>query len=216
MMLEGRLRPGDQLPSERDLMGRFGVGRTAVREALFALNRMGLVSLQNGERAVVTQPTPRILVDELAGAARHLLSSPEGSGHFQHARRLFEAMLARDAARHAGVDDVARLEAALDRNRQAIDDPAGFVETDIAFHYVLAEIPKNPIFTALHAALAEWLKEQRTTSGDEPGAPRAAVRAHQRIFRAVAARDPDAAERAMTEHLDEVARFYWKARKKEH
>ena len=53
LMLDGTLAPGDQLPSERELMVTFQVGRTAVREALFALSRMGLISLQNGAKLYV-------------------------------------------------------------------------------------------------------------------------------------------------------------------
>lgn len=212
LMLEGRLAPGDQLPSERDLMNTFQVGRTAVREALFALNRMGLVSLQNGERALVTRPTPKNLLNDLSGAARHMLAAPDGVRHFQHARTLFETALARDAAANATPEDIARLGAALERNREALGDAEAFVASDVAFHYVLAEMPCNPIFTALHAAIAEWLQEQRATSVHEHGSPEAACRAHERIYLAIRAQDPDAAERAMREHLDEVSRYYWQAR----
>ncbi len=212
LMISGELKPGDLLPSERDLMTALGVGRTAVREALFALNRMGLVALQNGERAVVTQPTPTLLVAELSGAARHMLAQPTGVRHFQHARALFEVALARDAARHASADDVVSLEVALLANEEAIADRQRFIETDVAFHFVLAQITRNPIFTALHTAIAEWLKEQRATSAGQSGSPEAACRAHRRIYEAIARADADAAEAAMAAHLGEVERFYWQSR----
>jgi GntR family transcriptional regulator, sialic acid-inducible nan operon repressor len=67
------LKPGEALPSERDLMLQFGVGRPAIREALFALGRMGLIEVANGERARVSNPTPRTLIGELSGAARLML-----------------------------------------------------------------------------------------------------------------------------------------------
>jgi GntR family transcriptional regulator, sialic acid-inducible nan operon repressor len=70
--------PGTLLPSERELMKIFGVGRTSIREAIYALNRMGLIRLRNGERPLVTTPTPETLVLELAGAARYFLSQPDG------------------------------------------------------------------------------------------------------------------------------------------
>ena len=100
--------------------------------------------------------------------------------------------------------------AALQKNKTSLGNTPAFVETDIAFHLVLAEIPRNPIFTSLHAAMAGWLKEQRFMTGD-PTSQGRAVRAHARICKAVLARDPDAAERAMKQHLDEVSRFYWQA-----
>ena len=68
-------------------------------------------------------------------------------------------------------------------------------------------IPRNPIFTAIHAALAEWLLEQRRTTL-APGEDAKAYEAHRAIFEAIAARDPDRAERAMREHLEYVARRY--------
>lgn len=212
MMLRGELTPGEQLPSERELMTTFQVGRTAVREALFALNRMGLVSLQNGERAVVTRPSASTLLDELSPTIRHMLQGADGVRHFQDARTLFEVALARHAAQHATAADVAMLEAALERNKRALGDFAAFIETDVAFHYVLAQIPRNPIFTSLHAAIAAWLKEQRAISVHQPSSPERAHRAHARICKAVAQHDPDAAERAMRQHLEEVSRFYWQAK----
>jgi GntR family transcriptional repressor for pyruvate dehydrogenase complex len=87
LIREGHVGPGDPLPSERDLMKRFGVGRPAVREALFALSKMGLIAVRNGERARVIQPTAEVVVDSLAGAARHLLAAPGGIRSFQEARR---------------------------------------------------------------------------------------------------------------------------------
>ncbi len=210
-IVSGRYAPGDQLPSERELMEYYGVGRPAVREALLSLEKMGLVAIQSGERARVTRPTPKVLVEQLSGAARHLLAAPGGVHHFQQARMLFETGLARHAAEHAGPDDIARLEAALAANRDALDDLEEFNATDVAFHYVLAMIPGNPIFTALHEAMVHWLTEQRTTSLRNPGAAEGAYRFHERIFRGVEARDPEAAEAAMRDHLREVERLYWKA-----
>lgn len=214
LILTGELAARDQLPSERELMAAFAVGRTAVREALFALSRMGLIALQNGERAIVTQPTPKILIGELSGAARRMLADAEGVRHFQHARALFEIALARDAARRATVADILRLKEALADNKRKVGNLDLFVDSDVAFHFVLAQISGNPIFSALHAAIAEWLKEQRTTSAREQGSAEAACRAHERIYKAIAVHDPDRAEQAMSAHLEEVTKYYWQARGK--
>jgi DNA-binding FadR family transcriptional regulator len=212
MMLSGALRPGDVLPSERELVETFGVGRSAIREALFALQRMGLVSIRNGERAYVTKPTPEVVVSELSGAVRHLLAQPDGARHMQHARSLHEVSLSRYAARHATDEDITRLAAALEKNRLAIGDPQAFTRTDVEFHLVLAEISRNPVLVSLQGALGEWLAEQRVTSLKAEGADEAAWQAHEAIYRAVASHDPDAAERAMETHLGEVGAYYWHVR----
>jgi DNA-binding FadR family transcriptional regulator len=215
LMLSGDLRPGDVLPSERDLMDKFGVGRSAIREALFSLQRMGLVSIRNGERAFVTKPTPEAVVAELSGAVRHLLAQPDGAKHMQQARGLHERSLARHAASHATEEDISRLAAALERNRLAINDAKTFTRTDVEFHLVLAEIARNPVIVSLQVALGEWLADQRVTSLKVEGADEAAWQAHEAIYRAVAARDPDAADRAMETHLSEVGTYYWHARNSE-
>ena len=188
-------------------MRQFGVGRPAVREALFHLGKMGLIELRSGERARVTRPTPEAVIGALSGAARHMLASPGGVQDFQSARTFFEAGLARNAALHASDEDLSDFEAALEENRQSIGDLKRFQRTDVAFHYVLAVIPRNPIFAAIHDALAEWLLEQRRTTL-APGEDVKAYEAHRLIFEAIAARDPDRSEQAMRAHLDYVARRY--------
>jgi hypothetical protein len=80
MIREGRYAPGDQLPAEREIMEELGVGRSAVREAMLALQRMGLVTVSSGERARVTLPTAKVLVSELSGAS----NIATGVGFFDH------------------------------------------------------------------------------------------------------------------------------------
>ena len=212
---EGELKPGDPLPSERELMVHFGVGRPAVREALFALQRMGLVVVANGERPRVSSPTTKTLLGELSGAARLILAKPEGMRHFQQARALFECALAEDATRLATLDDVHALEKALAANKDAIGDDARFMQTDVAFHFVIATIPRNPIYVALHEAIVEWLVDQRSVSLRRAGTDRLAFESHREIFEAIAARDPAAAGNAMRRHLDEIAKRYWNVKESE-
>jgi len=211
MIQDGALATGDPLPSERELTVQFGVGRTAVREALFHLQKMGVIELRSGERAKVTRPTPEVVFESLAGAARHMLAEPDGVRRFQEARNFFEIGLARHAAKHASEADLRELAAALDHNRQCVGDIAKFERSDVAFHYVLALIPRNPIFTALHSAIAEWLVEQRHVTLAYPGQNKIAYRAHKAIYEAIAGREPDRAERVMRAHLDQVSSAYWRA-----
>jgi GntR family transcriptional regulator, sialic acid-inducible nan operon repressor len=206
------LRPGELLPSERDLMLQFGVGRPAIREALFALSRMGLVEVANGERPRVSNPTPKTLIGELSGAARLMLSKPEGVHHFQEARTLFESALAEEAARVAGRADVLGLERVLQANRQAIGDVVRFQQTDVAFHFAIASIPRNPIYLALHEAIVEWLNEQRSVSLRRLGTDKLAFSSHCKVFEAIKDNNPDMAREAMRRHLQEISDRYWKIR----
>lgn len=215
MIHEGEYKPGDPLPSERELMVHFGVGRPAIREALFALQRMGLVVVANGERARVSSPTTKTLLGELSGAARLILAKPEGMRHFQQARALFECALAEEAARMATLDDIQALEKALAANKDAIGDDARFMRTDVAFHFAVATIPRNPIYVALHEAIVEWLVDQRSVSLRRSGTDRLAFESHREVFQAIEARDPAAASQAMRRHLNEIAKRYWSVKGRE-
>jgi DNA-binding FadR family transcriptional regulator len=110
MITSGELTPGDMMPSERELMERFRVGRPAIREAMQALNNMGLITITHGERARVRQLTARSLFEQVDATAQILLStSPTSLDHLKNARRFFERGMVREAALKASKDDVARL-----------------------------------------------------------------------------------------------------------
>lgn len=202
---------GDRLPSERELMQQFGVGRPAIREALLTLQRMGLVEVRSGMRARVTKPTAHGLIRELSGAARQFLADDAGVRQLQDARMLLEIGLARHAAVHATGEEIEKLREALVANRNAIGDDPMFARTDVEFHFVLPVISGNSIFLAVYEALVEWLTEQRLIALQDPIEDRVAYAAHEAIFKAIAARDPEQAEREMRAHLAQVAEVYWRA-----
>jgi DNA-binding FadR family transcriptional regulator len=206
----GRLKTGDAMPSERQLMRHFGVGRPAIRDAILALQRKGLLRVGAGERTRVSRPTALGIVEGVSGAVGVLLSQPEGVRDLQHVRRFFECAIARHVAAEATRADVALLAARLAENRAALTDARTFERTDVAFHYELTRIARNPIFCALHQATVGWLTEQRTVSLMQPGAMRAAYRAHEMVYQAIAAHDADAAEARMHAHLRAVERYYWR------
>lgn len=213
LIKERRYAPGDRLPSERVIMSEFGVGRLAVREAMLSLEKMGLVRVSSGERAMVTAPTADALVKELSGAARLLLAEDSGIQQFQEARALFEIGLVRLAAQRATAKDIEALRDALRANGRAIDNRPEFMRTDVAFHYAIAAIPGNPIFTSMYNAVVEWLTEQREVSGRALDAGRAAFAAHTRIFEAIADHNSVGAQLAMQEHLDQVVELYWEIKR---
>ena len=209
-IFSGRISVGDKIPSERELMTQFGVGRSTVREALFSLQKKGLLTARPGSVARVARPDANTLIDDLSGPARHMLSQPGGVRQLQGARMLFEIGLARSAAQQATREDLEILHEALEANGSAADQPT-FVRTDLTFHYTLAMISHNPIFTSIHHALMGWLSDQRSTSA-RAGATRAEIFAqHQAIYDAIAARDTAAAESAMETHLATVSHYYWQA-----
>lgn len=210
MIGEGGLREGDPLPSERELMSRFEVGRATVREALLSLEQKGVITVSNGERARVARPGAARLIEALSGAANLYLSEPQGVRDFQAMRHTVERAVVRDAARAATPEDVDRIAAALAENRLARGSPERFRDTDLAFHAEIVRTLANPLLSGVHEALSRWLAGQRAICLGEDGAEARAYAFHERIAVAIAARDPDAAEAAMAEHLDDVAETYWR------
>ncbi len=93
---------GDKLPSEREMMRAYEVGRPAIREAMQNLQRMGLVEIKHSERPRVAEPSVGRIVDQLSETMRHLLThSPAGLEHLEEARAIFETEMARVTAENA-------------------------------------------------------------------------------------------------------------------
>jgi GntR family transcriptional repressor for pyruvate dehydrogenase complex len=209
----GEFKEGSPMPSEKELSERFGVGRPSVRQALFILQQQGLVEISSGTRARVTTPSGKFLTGQLASLIRRLSSTGEGHEYMQQTRLLFEAGVAWQAARVATDEDIARLKAALDANIAALGNTAVFIRTDVAFHYELTAITRNPVFVGVHDALVGWLIDQRTTTIHMPDADRLSVRDHTAIYEAVAARDPMRAFHEMTSHLRLISELYTESKR---
>lgn len=215
LIVSGQIRIGEALPSERELMERYGVGRPAVREALLWLDKKGLITVSNGERARVTEPDPQDLLDYFSGAALLLASSPEGMHAFQQTRLFAEVALAREAARTATEADLHELRALVEANQASFGDNPTFIRTDEAFHFGIAQVSRNSLIIALYNSVVAVLQNQRHTSLIHPQAMRAAIDCHTRVYEAIAARDPDRVEAEMRRHLSEVEDFYWAVRKED-
>ena len=209
-ILTGVLRPGDRLPPERDLQARFGVGRPAIREALITLQRSGLITVGNGAPARVAVPTVDDVVAGMVPGVRQMLASREGQRHLQGVRLFMEVGLVRHAAVAASEGELAGLRAALGDNQGAIGNVEAFIRTDVAFHYCLAGMMRNPAFLALHDAMSTWLLEQRRFALLEPDEDRRSYEAHARIYQAIERRDPDQAEASMRQHLEEGWVAFWR------
>ena len=209
----GEYTVGSQLPSEKTLAERFGVGRPSVREALFLLQQQGFVDVTSGSRARVTAPTSRFLIDQLTGFVKRISASAPGQAQMEQARLLFEAGVAWQAAQVATDEDIARLKKALDANVSALGNTAEFIRTDVAFHYELNVITRNPVFAAVYDILVEWLLDQRTITIHMPDADRLSVRDHTSIYEAVAAHDPMRAFHEMGSHLRLISQLYHESKR---
>lgn len=206
--LLSRLRAGEYpvgscLPSERELMQMFAVGRPAVREALQALERMGFVAIVHGEGARVQALSADRLMAQLSDPAMHLLSNSERLlEHLKEARLSFELLMVRQAADQASPEDIALLRGAIAEQRASVDDPMRFLQADMAFHRAIAGISRNTVFMAVSRAMLEWLEHFHRDVVTDPGAERGVVAEHEQVLERIAARDPQGAARALADHLN--------------
>lgn len=209
MLVEGEKTPGSLMPSERELMARFGVGRPAIREAMQQLESMGLVEINHGERARVLELTPQSLMRQVDQSARIMLSmSADSLEHLKAARIFFERGMAREAAQRATDEDLKVLRATLDEQRRFLGDADQFIAADMRFHTQIAAISRNPIFTAVSEAMLGWLKTYHGEMLIWTGKEKYTLAEHEEIISHLAANDPDAAEAAMVKHLERSRALY--------
>ncbi len=207
LIAAGELVAGGRLPSERDLMRRFGVGRSAVRGAIAELAGRGLLATRPGFRPIVRKPGYETALDALGRSVAHLLEDEDGVWNLFESRILVEAALARHAAAHARREDIEELRGALERNRAAVGDADAFYATDVAFHGVLYKIPRNPIYPVVHQAYVNWLMSHWRRMERSADVDRVNHAGHAAVFEAILARDPDEAEAAMRRHLQVAWEF---------
>jgi len=209
LIVSGELRPGDDMPSERELMERFEVGRPAIREAMQALSNMGLVAISHGERAKVLKLTARSIFRQVDVAAKIMLSSSEDSlENLKSARIFFERGMVREAATRATSEDVARLRATLDDQRRNLGQAEAFIGADMEFHTQIAVISGNAIYIAVSEAMLGWLKEYHTEMLIWTGKEKYTLAEHEEIIGRIAAHDPEGAEKAMIKHLERSRALY--------
>ena len=205
----GEIRPGEQLPSERELMEFYGVGRVAVREALQELARSGIVEISHGERARVVVPTAHLLIRQMGEGTRHLLRmQPEMLEHLKEARLFLETGMVRLAAQRATPQEVAALRQNWQAHQAALNDQVQFVARDMEFHRAIARMSGNPIFPAIVEAMFGWASEYNRSIVHAPGVEHLTLAEHERIVQAIEQHDADAAEQAMRDHLTRANALY--------
>jgi len=211
MITSGELKPGDEMPSERVLMERFGVGRPAIREAMQSLAGMGLVNISHGERAKVLKLTAQSIFRQVDLTAKIMLSQSNDSlENLKSARIFFERGMAREAAQRATPGDIEALKTIIDRQRASLGNAEEFISADMQFHTRIAQISGNPIFVAVSEAMLAWLREYHTEMLIWTGKEKFTLVEHEEIVERLAARDAEGAESAVLKHLERSRALYTK------
>ena len=202
------LQLGSALPSERELMELFAVGRPAVREAMSTLAQMGLIELQPGGRARVREPTAEHLTSQINRTAWQLMiMSRDGPRHLREARGALELAIVMTAIDHGTDAEIDAIGAALEANRRALleGNKERFVKTDIAFHVAIAEASHSPIYVALTRAVLGWLMDYRYRIVSSGIDQHAAFVEHEKLFMRIHARDHAGAMEVLRQHLERIS-----------
>ena len=201
LIREQELRPGAKLPAERNLARMMEVGRPAVREALRALALMRVVDIRQGDGTYVTSLEPSQLIAHL-----DFVFAKDSVALVQllEARRVVEAGNARLAASRVTESQISALGDLVVSLADSIDDLVRFSELDIALHEAICAAANNFLLSQFMKIVSALGKVSRERTGGLREVREAALRDHRRIVDALRAHDPDAAERAMLDHLDHV------------
>src|SRR5919198_123198 len=207
MIVSGELAPGRKLPAERDLARLLGVSRGLVREAIHELALKGLVHRRQGRGTEVRGPYRSEFTGAIIG---YLTQDARDVTELLDFREALEPPIAARAAERATSVDVQRLHrisAALD----AEADPEQAADLDAQFHHAIAVATRNNVLVQLVETSMELLNQTRRRNLQTPERRRMSRDAHRAILAAIEARDGDAAERAMTDHIRGVAALVMRA-----
>ncbi|MEJ2057502.1 MAG: FadR/GntR family transcriptional regulator [Desulfofustis sp.] len=200
LIANGRLKPGDALPPERELMKVFNVSRPTLREALNTLSTMGFVQMAQRRRTRVKSLVPSNITEPLS----HLLKEDiKVSLELIEARTIIETGNVRLAAKRATDADIERLERCLEKMGEKLKDNTSFTAEDARFHLAVAEATHNKIQTHLMFSIYDLLKEKVGLCyfNDETGYM---YQQHRDIVEAIKAGDEELAQNKMIAHLSYV------------
>jgi GntR family transcriptional repressor for pyruvate dehydrogenase complex len=201
-LIRGDWAEGERLPPERELCRQLGVGRASLREAMKALEIMGMIETRLGDGTFVchrseflSRPLLWAITSSRASDLRELVE----------ARRLIEVELAGFATERASSDDLQKIGKHLEQMEAALDNASAFEEADVNFHLAIAGAAHNRV---LNNALQLTRNMIQTWIGQNlllPGVAPEALRHHRQIYSAILGKQPEQAKAAMGKHVDRMA-----------
>lgn len=200
-ILAGEMKAGDRLPNERDLAVQFGVSRASVREALAALQLMGLIESKVGGGTYAKRD---VLEATITPIARALATEIDQAEEPLEVRKILEPQIAWLAAERATPEDIAEIESRLEDQQVRVAAGQPTMEEDEAFHLAIARATKNRVLERLVVMINDLIKPSRL---DPPRTSQDAIRTllgHKSILEAIRRGDEKAAYDAMCSHLKTV------------
>jgi GntR family transcriptional repressor for pyruvate dehydrogenase complex len=207
LIQRGKLKRGDQLPAERELVDTFKVSRASVREAIFYLEAINLVRRRQGDGTYVIASNEEALVQPLATSLFH---EKDDLIDIFSLRKIIEPDVAQRASENASPEEIAELEEILKEQKKEVARGMNPIRTDSDFHHCLARIARNRVLERLLLALFDLLRQTRETYLQPAERKRRSLQGHQKILAAIKRGNPTAARMTMRRHLEEIEDIIFK------
>lgn len=201
LIRDGKLRPGESLPAERELAEMMGVSRPTVRNALCVLDAMGVIEMRHGRRTYLSTPNTGVLAGPLA------VIFSEASETFKQVmefREILEPAIASRAAQMCTPAHIKRLSRIIESQETDVGSGGTGVEQDLEFHLTLSEATGNHLLTQLMRFSLVFTKEVRSEYFQRQARGAVSIAGHRQVLKAVKARESEAAYEAMVQHLQEI------------
>jgi GntR family transcriptional repressor for pyruvate dehydrogenase complex len=193
-----KLKPGDKLPSERELAEMLQVSRSSIRDAIRGLELLGLVEPRQGAGTIVRERSADSVANPFASALKRRQNLVTELLDF---RKMIEPPLAARAATNASADEISEMEDILERQEKT-QGPA--IAEDAEFHYSIALASGNSVVLKVIDTLMDLLRDTREQSLQVEGRAQKSLAGHRRILAAIKRHDAEAAKSAMRRHIEDV------------
>ncbi|WNJ18679.1 FadR/GntR family transcriptional regulator [Pontibacter sp. G13] len=205
LITSGQLKPGDKLPPERKLVERLGVGRTHVRDAIKKLEFYGILRTMPQSGTIVAG----LGITALEGLITDVLKIEDNDfGALVETRVILETQAAALAADRRTEEDIQNIEQAFATHQQQVLSGESGVEEDLIFHLKIAEASKNPVLRSLMLIITpDIIASFNKLDICKDGRELRALDEHRAILDHIIHQRPDAAARAMRNHLQDVIDF---------
>lgn len=195
------LKPGDKLPSERELAEILQVSRSSIRDAIRSLELLGLVEPRQGAGTIVRERSTESSVNAFS---RALKRRREQVVELLDFRKMLEPPLAARAAKNASAGEISEMEDILQRQEVKLSSGEAAIAEDAEFHYSIALASGNSVVLKVIDILMDLLRETRERSLQVPGRQEKSLAGHRKILGAIKRRDAEAAKSAMRRHIEDV------------
>ncbi len=196
-----KLKPGDKLPSERELAELLQVSRSSIRDAIRSLELVGLVEPRQGTGTIVREVSAETWVNPIANA---LERRKELVTELLDFRKMLEPPLAARAATHASLEEISEMEDILKRQEEKLSQADAAIAEDSEFHYNIALASGNTVVLKVIDTLMDLLRDTRERSLQVEGRSQKSLAGHRRILAAIKRHDAEAAKAAMRRHIEDV------------